>query len=265
MSSSVQRAPFLVGEHFRPHIPWSARRVARSAYKGLAWTARYRIRLLITDTLVVAAAMMASVLISGIAPDAILLSLVFGALWTVSLEGYRTRGSRVVGIGSSEYKRIFGASLLPFAGMAMFAVITDTSGVREFFLIGFPLGTLTLVLSRWLWRQWLVAQRERGHYLSRALVLGPAADVVNVAGRMAKGSGAAYTVIGAVIQDYTVGSIDVGSRSIPVLTGDDDIAATVRAIGADIVVVAGQQSVDDRFVRKLGWQLEQTSAELVLA
>lgn len=260
-----QESAFPAGDHYRPHVTRSARRIARASYQGLTWTSNYRIRLLFTDTVLVAGVLFASVVVSPAPASSGWVALVLGTLWSIALEGYRTRGSRVVGIGSSEYKRVVRATVLPFASVAIFAVVVDTPGVGELFLIGFPVGTLSLVVSRWLWRHWLITQRGQGHYLSRALVVGPISDVIGVASRMERGSGAAYKVIGAIVSDPAGPSIHVGSRDIPVLAGFGEIAQTVRDVGADTVVVAGQRSGDNKFVRNLSWELETTSAELVLA
>ena len=249
---------------FRSPQPRAARRAAAS-YEGLAWAAQYRTRLLITDTVVLTAISFAALYLSGLSIVALPYTMALVVLWSLALEAYRSRGVRVVGVGPSEYKRVFGASVLTFGALAMIAVVAEAPGLQAFFLFALPAGISALILSRWLWRQWLIAQRRRGHFLSRAIVLGPVGDVIDIARRIEKSSGAAYTVVGAVLDGYEERTIDLGSRSIPVLAGPEAIASAVRAAGADTVIVAGQHSGDQRFVRNLSWSLEETSADLVLS
>ncbi len=171
----------------------------------------------------------------------------------------------MIGGGACEYKQVVAASVFTFGSLAMVGLMLDTGNLRTFFLVALPVGTSALVLSRWLWRQWLIAQRSAGRYLSKAVIVGSLGDVIDIVLRIDKSSGAAYTVVGAVLDGYENHSIDVGPRSLPVLAGSDSIASAVRAAEADTVIVAGQHSGDQKFIRKLSWSLESTSAELVLA
>lgn len=242
------------------------RRVAAAGvapYASTAWTSRYRARLAVTDSAIVAGTSAAA--LSESPQNVIPFGLLLFVLWSLALESYHSRGVRVIGVGPAEYKRVAAASVFTFGALAIVGLLLNADDLRRFFLIALPIGTAALFLGRWLWRQWLIAQRRRGSYLSRAIVLGPVSDVIDITARIDKSSGAAYTVVGAVLDVYEDRSITVGSRSLPVLAGPDSIASAVRAAGADTVIVVGQHSGDQRFIRNLSWSLEETSAELVLA
>lgn len=232
-------------------------------YAGTAWIGRYRLRLVATDTVIIAGTSVTALSLS--AQNVIPFGLFLFFLWSLALQSYHSRGIRVIGVGPGEYKRVVAASVFTFGALTIVGLLLDAQDLRRFFLIALPAGTAALVLGRWLWRQWLIAQRRRGHYLSRAIVLGPASDVIDITARIDKSSGAAYTVVGAVLDVYEDRSIHVGSRNLPVLAGLDSIASAVRAAGADTVIVVGQHSGDQRFIRNLSWSLEETSVELVLA
>lgn len=227
------------------------------------WTARYRRRLAVTDTLIVSAISAGALTLPS--RDGIPFSVMLLVLWLVALQGYHSRGSRVIGAGACEYKQVAAASVFTFGALAIIGLLLGTGDLRTFFLIALPTGVIALVLSRWLWRQWLLAQRREGRYLSRAIIIGPESDVIDITNRIDKSSGVAYTVIGAVLDGYEGRYIHVDSRSLPVLAGPDSIASTVRAAGVEAVIVAGQHSGDQKFIRKLSWALEESSAELVLA
>jgi exopolysaccharide biosynthesis polyprenyl glycosylphosphotransferase len=230
---------------------------------GTAWTSRYRLRLAATDTVIVAGTSTVALSVSD--PHALPFGLCLILLWSLALESYRSRATYVIGVGSGEYKRVVAASTFTFGALAIFSLLLDTHELRMLFVIALPAGTGTLVFCRWLWRQWLITQRRRGQYLARAILVGRANDVIDITARMDKRPGSAYTVVGAVLDGYEERSIDVGPRSLPVLTNPDSIASAVRAMRADTVIVVGQHSGDQKFIKHLSWSLEETSVDFVLA
>ncbi len=80
--------------------------------------------------------------------------------------------TRILGVGSEEFKRIVGASALVFAAIAIvsFALKLDLS--RGFVLITFAVGMLLLLTVRWVLRAWLRHERMYGHFLHRTIVIG---------------------------------------------------------------------------------------------
>jgi exopolysaccharide biosynthesis polyprenyl glycosylphosphotransferase len=122
-----------------------------------------------------------------------------------------------------------------------------------------------LLVSRWAWRQWLTRQRRFGRYLSQAIVVGQFADVDYVVRQIARKSGAAYNVVAVALENSASSVATIGGREVPVVSDLDHVANAVDAIGADVVIVAGQPSGRAEYIRDLGWELEGTSAELVVA
>ncbi len=57
----------------------------------------------------------------------------------------------------------------------------------------------------------------------------------------------------------------MGEQLVSVLSSTDDIARTARLAQADAVIVAGPLPGGNKFIRELGWRLEECSAEMVLA
>ena len=80
--------------------------------------------------------------------------------------------TRILGVGSEEFKRIVGASALVFAAIAIvsFALKLDLS--RGFVLITFTVGMALLLTVRWVLRSWLRHERMYGHFLHRTVVIG---------------------------------------------------------------------------------------------
>ena len=65
--------------------------------------------------------------------------LILGWLAALSISG--SRGQRVVGIGTAEYRLVINAALYLFALLAIISYLSSTQVSRGYLLLGFPLGT----------------------------------------------------------------------------------------------------------------------------
>ncbi|HEU4808996.1 MAG TPA: sugar transferase [Homoserinimonas sp.] len=242
---------------------------------GLAWARDYRTRLRVSDTVVIAMAVLAAYLVQlrfspspvplgDLRPDQWALYAIIIVVWTLTLAAYHTRDHRIVGTGATEYKQVVTACAMTFGLLAMSLLILDWDPPSRYFVLTLPLGILGLMLNRWLWRQWLAGQRAVGNYLSRVIVVGSLEDVDYAVNRMDLRNGAAYTVIGIVL-DAPSGVGTKKTIGIPVFSGLDSAAEAAATLGADAVIVAGQPSGGADFIRDLAWKLEGTAAELILA
>ncbi|NEN04786.1 sugar transferase [Diaminobutyricibacter tongyongensis] len=241
-----------------------------------AWARSYRARLRVTDTIIIfasiAAAFVARFGIDGVATQVagfpvayFTISVIIGSSWVVALYAYHTRDPRVVGMGLSEYKRVANASALTFGILAIAFLVAKVDIARGYFVLALPLGATALLGSRWIWRQWLLKQRAYDHYLSRALVVGGRDDVEYVVKQIQQKSGAAYNVVGAALEDPGAGKLVVGDRDVPIVANLDTITQAASNLHVDSVIVAGQPQGGGTFIRNLGWALEGTATDLVLA
>ncbi|MDV8149794.1 sugar transferase [Arthrobacter sp. B10-11] len=187
-------------------------------------------------------------------------------LWLGALHFYRTRDPKVLGVGSSEYKRVAVATTRVFGLLAVFLVVFRLEPAWAFYVASFPLGLLALVGNRWLARRWYNRKQADGQFLVKAIVIGQPEDVRYVLGRIAKKTGAAYEILGVSLPGARRGMmLDVDGRRIPVLSSTDDVVRTVGKHGAEAVIVAGPVPGGNQYIRELGWRLEEHRAELVLA
>jgi exopolysaccharide biosynthesis polyprenyl glycosylphosphotransferase len=272
----------------RPDRNYAARRRARlhalpeperalpRSLSGVAWARAYRTRLRVTDTIIVFAAVglgylerllfeprlfseSGSLLRFGVG------SVVVIALWALSLDAFRSRDLKVVGIGQDEYRRIV-AACVTFSGLlAIIFVVGNVRSAQWFFVIAAPIGLVGLLVSRWLWRKWLIRQRAFGHFLSRVVVVGKRKDVIKVIRQIDRNSGAAYSVVGAVIDRNDPEGDDGVLRDVRIHRGLDEVADFASSIGCDGIVVAGQPTRSGDFIQDLAWELEGKSLELILA
>lgn len=257
--------------------PWKRRGRSRLRRRSLAWANRYQRLILVSDALVLTSVvLLAQFLRFGLQDAAVwvwkfevgyaVISVVFAAAWMLALGAYHSRDARVLGVGSDEYKRVISASVTVLGSLAIFSLIGKVDVARGFFALAFPLGMVGLFLSRWGLRCWLTLQRRNGHFLSRVIVLGNKGDVRYVANQINKKSGAAYEVVGAGVPDGDERTdIRVDGRRIPVVCTPRSVIAAVTSLDADAVIVAGPMKGGSRYIRKLGWRLEETGTELVLA
>jgi exopolysaccharide biosynthesis polyprenyl glycosylphosphotransferase len=233
-------------------------------------------RLRITDTLIILTAIMAAFVVrfgpddiatnvSGFPVPYALISLLIAGSWSIALSAGHTRDARICGMGLTEYRRVASASALTFGVLAIVFLIAKVDIARGYFILALPVGALGLIGSRWMWRRWLIGQRRFDHYLSRAIVVGDADDVGYVAGQIQAKSGAAYHVVGVALDDPERESVTVGSELLPVVAGMADITQAASRLNVDTVIVAGQPRGGSRFIRNLGWALEGTATDLVLA
>lgn len=243
---------------------------------GLIWARLYRSRLRLSDATIIIAAVGISLFarfgiegataaVGGVQADYTAVSLLIAVVWIASLGAFHTRDSRVVGVGANEYKRVINASALAFGLLAIGFLVFQVDIARGYFILALPLGIVGLTTERWLWRKWLLRQRKFGHYLARVIVVGHRADVEYVVGQIDEKSGAAYFVVGAALEDAAAAPLSVRGHDVPVVADFAHVASAAAAMGVDTVIVAGQPSGDSQYIRNLGWELEGTSAELVLS
>jgi exopolysaccharide biosynthesis polyprenyl glycosylphosphotransferase len=187
-------------------------------------------------------------------------------LWVAALEIYRTRDPKVLGVGADEYKRVASASLRIFGLLAIVAVTFSVTGGTSFVTVTLPLGLVALTGSRWLFRRRLSGEKARGRHLSRAIIVGEPEDVSYVVQQIGRKSGPVYEILGVCLPGARRGAnLRVDGQRVQVLSSTDDIARTARLVAADAVIVAGPLPGGNKFIRELGWKLEESAAELVLA
>ncbi|ASD23318.1 MULTISPECIES: sugar transferase [Cryobacterium] len=259
-----------------PDVQDTATAAAASGLSGAAWARQYRTKLQLTDAAVIVAAVTAAFLarfalgtpIANTTPIPLsawaVIGLVIGT-WIVTLSTFRTRAPRVVAVGATEYKLVINASALAFGLLAIAFLLLQVNTARAYFVFALPLGVAALVLERWLWRKWLIHQRKFGHYLARAIVVGGRDDIEYVVRQINDKSGAAYHVVGAALEDENTTSVTSAGHRVPVVSDFAHVAAAAQSLGVDAVIVAGHPSLGNTFIRNLGWDLEKTSAELVLS
>ncbi|KHL00103.1 polyprenyl glycosylphosphotransferase [Microbacterium mangrovi] len=238
------------------------------------WKTRLARRMWVTDLLVLATVVFGTQLIwFGAGLDTVVtrtplvtpipywvFSLVLIALWMWTLALADTRVPGVIGSGNAEYSRVLDASLRLFGALAIVAFLVKFDIGRGYLLLSLPAGILLLEASRWAWRVWLSGKRKHGAYFERAILIGTASSVRDLADELDRVPGAGYEVVGACLP--TAISPRAG---VPYLGPIDDLASAVARTSADTVIVAGTEGLGPSKVKEISWALENGPQQLVLA
>ncbi|NQX35559.1 sugar transferase [Herbiconiux sp. VKM Ac-2851] len=192
------------------------------------------------------------------------ISVAIFVAWLLVLSVYGTRGRRVVGTGTQEYKLIADATVRLFGLVAIIAFLFQIDFARGYILLAFPVGLIGLLFTRWIWRKWLAAKRARGEYSAKVLLVGSAASVTYIARELSRRPDAGYLVIGACVPTSLVGDSLPGT-SIPVFGNFERITRAMEVSGADTVVITSADELPPERVRDLSWALVPGKQHLVVA
>lgn len=167
--------------------------------------------------------------------------------------------TRILGVGSEEFKRIVGASALVFAAIAIvsFALKLDLS--RGFVLITFVAGMLLLLSVRWVLRSWLRHERMYGHFLHRTIVIGSGAAQTEIVDMLDRDPVAGFTVVDVIEEP----SVEVTDSELDAWL--DEVMARISLQDADTVAVAGSPALGQRVIQRLSWRLEGPRVDLLVA
>ncbi|UOE44302.1 sugar transferase [Agromyces larvae] len=191
------------------------------------------------------------------------LSLVIVVSWMVALELYDTRSPRVLGVGTAEYKAIADGAVRLFGLVAIVAFLFKVDVARGYVLIAFPLGLLVLLLSRWMWRQWLGMVRRRGGLTTRVLLIGSEQSVRTIGRALVRMPEAGYQVVGVCVPGGSGETLD--GTSIPAVRTFANPLAVMRDFGADTIVITSADELGPERVRELSWGLSAGAEHLVVA
>jgi exopolysaccharide biosynthesis polyprenyl glycosylphosphotransferase len=248
-----------------------------------AWMRKFARRLMVTDaTIVIAVVLLVTRLrfhtLNPFSPYTAgdvrvqywVISFSIISIWLIALVFDGSRDNKVLGSGPAEYQRVLWSSAAAFLGVLMFAFFTQTELARTYVAGIFALGTLTLLVSRWLWRSWLSRQRRSGKYASHVVLAGSLESVRIVAEELARHPEAGYWVLGACLSKRDQALLDstnitLAKTTIPVLGTPQRALESMDLVGADTLVITSADDLPPKRVRELSWGLEPGRQHLVVA
>jgi len=165
--------------------------------------------------------------------------------------------------GPEEFRRVFFAAALLLAGVATVSWALKLEVARGFVILALPLATVLTLVHRHGQRVWLRHERARGRFLQTTLLVGRSAGIAALHEQLAREPRHGYRVIGCCLS--TTGADSQRLDDVPVLGGPGDVVEVVRRYEVDTVAVLPSPELDGDALRRLGWELEQTKADLLLA
>ena len=182
----------------------------------------------------------------------IFLALLVLFSWLFFLWFNGSRDTNILGFGADEYKRLINATLFSFTSIAFISYIFKLEISRAFILLVFPFGLITLFVSRRILRRRLLKARSEGRYLSKVLLL-HSGENDPVESRLSIASHAGFDVV------YKVQTLE-GSK-----LDFKQIVAKAIDNNCDQIMVGQSAIISAAELRKLGWALEETSIDLIVA
>jgi exopolysaccharide biosynthesis polyprenyl glycosylphosphotransferase len=163
-----------------------------------------------------------------------------------------SRDTNILGFGADEYKKLINATLLSFTSVAFVSYIFKLEISRLFVLSIFPFGLLVLFIVRRILRRRLLRARSQGRYLSRVLLLhSGVSDPVEQ--RLALAQHAGFNIVHKIVTAEKV-NFDV-----------KEIVSNALSNNCDSIMVGQSAVISATELRKLGWALEQTNIDLIVA
>jgi hypothetical protein len=123
-------------------------------------------------------------------------------VWFSALVISRSREPRVVGNGVEEFPRVARASIALFGSVAIVSFLLKLEVARGYLAVALPLGLISLLLTRWLWRRWLRKERSKGRFISTVLVVGSHKAAAAMAQEFERMQSAGYRVAGVCVRGW---------------------------------------------------------------
>jgi exopolysaccharide biosynthesis polyprenyl glycosylphosphotransferase len=182
----------------------------------------------------------------------IILSLLVLGSWLFFLWFNGSRDTNILGFGADEYKKLTNATLLSFTFIAFISYIFKLEISRGFVLLVFPFGLLFLFIVRRVLRRRLLRARNQGRYLSRVLLLhSGVSDPVEA--RLSLAQHAGFNIVHKII---TAENLKFEIK---------DIVSNALSNKCDQIMVGQSAVISAAELRKLGWALEATNIDLIVA
>jgi exopolysaccharide biosynthesis polyprenyl glycosylphosphotransferase len=195
----------------------------------------------------------------------LLLALALPIVWVLAMLVARSYEPRFLWTGPEEFRRVFFAATLQLAvvGTVSWAFRLDVA--RGFVVLALPLATALTLGQRYAHRRWLHRRRARGLFQQTTLLVGHRSAVAALDEQIQREAHHGLKVIGCCLPASQRDRVADAFNGLPVLGALDDVAATVSRYEVDTVAVLPCPELDGAALRRLGWALEKTDTELLLA
>ena len=231
-----------------------------------AWEARYRAWVIASDVFATALVIaIAAAIIDKFAPhDMHALGTAAAVLCALPIS--RAWSQRVLGEGAEEYRRLGRGLVTAGVLVALGGLLFGALGVQAWVFIVVPTIALVAFPQRYVLRRVLHHQRRHGRCLLPVMAAGSPETVRDLIERTRIEPHVGWRV--EAVCTFTGTGADRGDGEVdgvPVVGRLDELAAQVRRGGYRVVAVTADQYWTPRRLQQLAWDLEGTTAEMVVA
>jgi exopolysaccharide biosynthesis polyprenyl glycosylphosphotransferase len=191
--------------------------------------------------------------------------LLLPLVWVAAMLVARSYEERFLWVGPEEFRRVAFAAVMLLATVGTVSWAFRLEVARGFVVIALPLAAAFTLLQRYAQRQWLHRARVHGRYLQTTLLVGHRGAVAALDEQIDREAHHGYRVIGCCLPADQYDPTADAFNGLPVLGGLDEVARVVAQYEVDTVAVLPCPELDGPALRRLGWELEKTQAELLLA
>ena len=192
----------------------------------------------------------------------ILISVVLAEAWVLALGLSGARSPRVLASGREEIVRVVRGTLVLFGTAAAVCYLVKFDLARSYVAVTLPVGLALLLAGRWMRTRYVRAERARGNFQRRTVLVGARDTVVDLAARMRKAHETGFEVVGVCVPGGTRRPSPVAG--VPVLGDVGQAAEVALSAGADAVAVAPSDAATPQAIKQLAWDLEPSGAELLV-
>jgi exopolysaccharide biosynthesis polyprenyl glycosylphosphotransferase len=192
-------------------------------------------------------------------PTYVSLVIIVVVSWMAALVLRGAYDTRILGVGSEEFKRVVSATATVLGAVAITAFAFKLDLSRGFVLITFAVGILLLLSVRWSLRAWLRHERRYGHFLHRTIVVGAEPMKTEIVDMLDRDPVAGFTVVDVIDEPL----VEPGDAALDAWL--DEVMTRISLQDADTVAVAGSPALGHQVIQRLAWRLEGPRVDLLVA
>jgi exopolysaccharide biosynthesis polyprenyl glycosylphosphotransferase len=231
---------------------------------------RYRTTAVVIDLVAASVgAFVAQVGRFGIAPSDRALAYWWGSLalpilWVLAVLISRAYENRFLASSAEEYRRVINAAVGLIAGIAVVSYLLKTEFARGYVVLALPCCMVISLLGRYTARRRLRRARKQGKYLQDVLVVGHEWAVLDLVAELRRNPDSGLNVVGACVPGGR-GSRQMADMDVPVIGDLNQVVASVKRVGADVLAVTTCVEFGGPELRRVCWALENSDVEIVVA
>ena len=183
------------------------------------------------------------------------LGMLIALIWILVLVFLGSYDRRNLFLGLVEYTRVVLSAVIVLAFVSTLSFLFKFDASRTYVLIALPIGTLALIVSRYLWRQHFRRRRMEGEGLAPTIVVGTVDERRELSTAMHARPWAGYRVVGEVERPSDVFPLGEWLHRI------DELLSSTQATA---IALAGSSASDSAFVRDFSWHIEGGGVDLLV-